>query len=58
MDVFTRCVRGWQMSCSLDRELTLTALRRALTESVPRIHHSDQSWQYACGNYIDLLTEY
>lgn len=58
MDVFTRCVRGWHLSRSLDRELTLTALRRALTERVPHIHHSDQGWQYACGDYIALLTEH
>jgi len=57
MDVFTRCVRGWHLSRSLDRELTLTALRRALAERVPHIHHSDQGWQYACGDYTDLLTE-
>lgn len=58
MDVFTRCVRGWHLSRSLDRDLTLTALRRALTERVPHIHHSDQGWQYACGDYTDLLNEY
>lgn len=58
MDVFTRCVRGWHLSRSLDRELTLTALRRALTERVPHIHHSDQGWQYACSDYTDLLNEY
>lgn len=58
MDVFTRCVRGWHLSRSLDRELTLTALRRALVDHVPAIHHSDQGWQYACGDYTDLLTEY
>ena len=27
-------------------------------EHVPDIHHSDQGWQYACGDYTDLLTEY
>lgn len=58
MDVFTRCVRGWHLSRSLDRDLTLTALRRALVDHVPDIHHSDQGWQYACGDYTDLLTEY
>lgn len=57
MDVFTRAVRGWQLSRSLDRELTLTALRRALVDHVPDIHHSDQGWQYACGDYTDLLIE-
>ena len=58
MDVFTRCVRGWHLSRSLDRDLTLTALRRALVEQVPAIHHSDQGVQYACSDYTDLLTEY
>jgi len=58
MDVFTRAVRGWHLSRSLDRELTLTALKRALADQVPDIHHSDQGWQYACGDYTDLLTEY
>lgn len=56
MDVFTRCVRGWHLSRSLDRDLTLSALRRALVDHVPAIHHSDQGWQYACGDYTDLLT--
>ena len=58
MDVFTRCVRGWHLSRSLDRELTLTALRRALADHVPDIHHSDQGVQYACSDYTDLLAEY
>ena len=54
----TRCVRGWHLSRWLDRQLTLTALRRALVDHVPDIHHSDQGWQYACGDYTDLLTAY
>lgn len=55
MDVFTRAIRGWHLSRSLDRELTLTALRRALQEHVPFIHHSDQGVQYACWDYVELL---
>jgi transposase InsO family protein len=58
MDVFTRGVRGWHLSRSLDRELTLSTLKRALVDHVPDIHHSDQGWQYACGDYTDLLTAY
>lgn len=58
MDVVTRCVRGWPLSRSLDRNLTLTALKHALVDHVPDIHHSDQGWQYACGEYTDLLSEY
>lgn len=45
-DVFTRCIRGWQLGRSLDQELTLTALRRALAHHQPQIHHSDQGVQY------------
>jgi transposase InsO family protein len=58
MDVHTRAVRSWQLSRSLDRDLTLTALRRALADRVPQIHHSDQGVQYACGDYTDLLHEH
>jgi transposase InsO family protein len=57
MDVFTRAVRGWHLSRSLDRGLTLTALQRALTNQTPAIHHSDQGVQYACGDYTALLRE-
>ena len=57
MDVHTRAVRGWYLSRLLDRELTLTALRRALADRVPDIHHSDQGIQYAYGDYTDLLRE-
>ncbi len=55
MDVYTRAMRGWPLSRSLDRELTLTALRRALGERLPLIHHSDQGVQYACWDYTELL---
>ena len=55
MDVYTRAIRGWHLSRSLDRELTLTALQRALGECTPGIHHSDQGVQYACWDYIELL---
>ena len=55
MDVFTRSIRGWHLSCSLDQELTLTALRGALKSGVPGIHHSDQGVQYAAYAYTDLL---
>lgn len=55
MDVFTRSIRGWHLARSLDQELTLTALRRALCQHRPEIHHSDQGLQYAAGDYVDLL---
>lgn len=55
MDVFTRAIRGWHVSRSLDRQLTVTALQRALAQHCPCIHHSDQGVQYACTDYTDLL---
>ena len=51
MDVFTRGIRGWHLMRSLDQELTRTALRRALSQHRPEIHHSDQGLQYAAGDY-------
>jgi transposase InsO family protein len=56
MDVFTRRIRGWHLGRGLDQELTLVALRRALEESCPEIHHSDQGVQYAATAYVELLT--
>jgi putative transposase len=55
MDVFTRCIRGWQLSRSLDQGLTLSALERALVVALPEIHHSDQGVQYAATAYVERL---
>jgi putative transposase len=56
MDVFTRTIRGWQLSRFLDQSLTLEALQRALTHrGPPQIHHSDQGLQYAAHAYVDQL---
>lgn len=55
LDVFTRSVRGWNLSTGLDQELSLAALQMALADRVPEIHHSDQGIQYAAYAYIDLL---
>lgn len=41
LDAFTRSVRGWYLSRRLGQELTLAALRQALTVRVPAIHHCD-----------------
>lgn len=55
MDVYTRLVRGWNLSGSLDQELSLAALRMALTKGTPQIHHSDQGLHYASYAYTGLL---
>jgi len=58
MDMFTRGIRSWNLSRSLDRSLTLKALQRALRDGVPTIHHSDQGVQYASTDYGDLLKQH
>jgi len=55
LDIFTRAIRGWCLSLTLDQALSLTALRNALTTGIPEIHHSDQGVQYAAYAYTDLL---
>jgi putative transposase len=55
MDVFTRLIRGWHLGRSLEGELTLRALKRALRRHQPQIHHSDQGVQYAATDYVDRL---
>jgi putative transposase len=55
MDVFTRTIRGWQLSRDLDGGLTLAALERALVVATPRVHHSDQGVQYAATAYVERL---
>jgi putative transposase len=58
MDVHPRAIRGWHLSRSLDQNLTLTALQRALADRLPEIHHSDQGVQYAATDYTDLLAQH
>jgi putative transposase len=58
MDVFTRAIRGWNLSRNLDTNLTFTALRNALTLCIPEIHHSDQGVQYAAQDYVILLQQH
>jgi putative transposase len=55
MDVFTRSIRGWHLSPTLDQNLTLYALNQALVQDCPAMHHSDQGIHYAFKNYIQVL---
>jgi putative transposase len=58
MDVFTRAIRGWELSKSIDVMLTLNALHRALEDHCPQIHHSDQGIHYASSTYTILLQQH
>jgi len=57
MDVYTRGIRGWYLSRSLDQGLTLKALKKALFHGKPEIHHSDQGVQYAAIAYVKVLEQ-
>jgi transposase InsO family protein len=59
LDLATRMVVGWSLKRTLDRSLSLNALRMALRHRRPLpglLHHSDRGVQYACADYADLLT--
>ena len=58
MDVFTRMIRGWQLSSHLTQSLTLQPLEQALAQNVPEIHHSDQGVQYLSNAYISMLQQH
>ena len=55
MDVFTRSIRGWHLDRTMEKSLTITALKKGLEQYVPEIHHSDQGVQYAANDYVRLL---
>lgn len=60
LDAFSRRVVGWALDRTLEAELVMTALRRALAQRQPApglVHHSDRGVQYACGDYTDLLKQ-
>ena len=58
MDVFTRMIRGWNLSQHLTQSLTLHPLEQALDDRVPEIHHSDQGAQYLSKDYISMLRQH
>ena len=58
MDVFTRMIRGWNLSQDLTQTLTFKPLEQALHDRIPEIHHSDQGAQYLSKAYIATLQAY
>ena len=58
MDLCSRRIVGWEYARSMDEDLVLSALRRAIRERQPNpglIHHSDRGGQYASRRYRDVL---
>lgn len=60
LDAYSRRVIGWELSRRIDTELTVGALRMALTTRQIKpglVHHSDRGVQYASREYTDYLNE-
>jgi len=58
LDACSRRVIGWALGRSLENDLALEALRRALEQRRPApglVHHSDRGVQYASRDYTSLL---
>jgi transposase InsO family protein len=56
LDVYSRAVRAWYLSRTLEQHLTLTALHHALaTHPAPVFFHSDQGAQYAALAHTQAL---
>ena len=58
IDAYSRRVIGWALDRTMEDDLTLAALRKALELRRPApglVHHSDRGSQYASGDYTDLL---
>ena len=63
IDVFSRRCIGWNLDRTIDTQLTLNALYKALDCRAGQdidglVHHSDQGVQYASNAYIECLKEY
>jgi len=61
LDAYSRRVIGWALDRTLEDELTLAALNRAIARRVVQpglVHHSDRGSQYASNDYTDLLKEH
>ena len=61
LDAHSRRVIGWALDQTLEDELTLGALRMALSQRMvgpDLVHHSDRGSQYASGNYTGLLKQH
>jgi transposase InsO family protein len=60
LDAYSRRVIGWALDRTLEDDLTLGALRMALSQRVAEpglVHHSDRGSQYASSDYTGLLKD-
>jgi putative transposase len=60
LDAYSRRVIGYNLSHMLTKKLSIKALQMALNIRKPEagcIHHSDRGVQYACNDYVKMLTD-
>ena len=61
IDAYSRRVSGWALERTVEDDLPLAALRKALELRQPApgvVHHSDRGSQYASGDYTDLRMDH
>ena len=61
MDLYSRKIIGWSLESYRKKELTISALNKAIQSRRPKsemIFHSDRGVEYAAGAYRDLLEQY
>ena len=61
LDFYSRKIKGWATSHTLQATVCCDALKMALLRAHPPaklIHHSDRGVQYACSAYISLLKKH
>ena len=57
LDSCSRRCLGWSLGRRLDASLAASALKMALRDRKPDVHHSDRGVQYASSEYTTLLNE-
>ena len=62
-DLYSHAIIGWHLSESMEAENTVKALQMAIRAAgggnlCGTIHHSDRGSQYACYQYVGILTEH
>jgi transposase InsO family protein len=61
LDASSRRVIGWALDRNMEDDLTLTALRMALSQRSVQpglVHHSDRGSQYASNDYTEVPAPY
>jgi putative transposase len=61
IDLYSRKIVGWSMSCWMSRRIVLSALQMAINARQPAsnlIHHSDRGAQYTSDDFRDELSKH